>query len=282
MVDYDNPGNRPSHINFFSAGIPRAIAEETMIVVPWNNLEVLEQVIRDKGGQIAGIIMNPIDFNNGCVTTTKEYLEQVNEIAHKYDILVIYDEVLSGFRVGLSCAQGYYGVVPDLCTLSKALGNGVPISAIAGKKEIMSKLMDPELPVAHGGTFSGNLIGVTAAMASLNIMMESDFYPHLFATANLLFDKMQTLFDEEGIPARVQHVGSSFFIYFGITEPLTDYRQFKKLDQQLAERFFQGCIEKGVYFHTDFTVSAAHTEADIDETLDKMQIVISNIKRSTK
>jgi len=278
MVDYDNPGDRPSRINLFSAGIPKAVASETMIIIPWNNIEVLEKVVKKEGEQIAGIIMNPIDYNNGCITTTREYLEKVNEIAHKYGIVVIYDEILSGFRIGLSCAQGYYGVTPDLCTLSKALSNGVPMAAVAGKEEIMSKIMDPELPVVHGGTFSGSLIGAAAAMVSLDIMMRPDFYPRLFATANLLFEKMQKLFDEEGIPARVQHLGSSFYIYFGITEPLTNYRQFKKLDQKLARRFFQGCIEEGLYFHTDFTVSAAHTEADINETLNKMQTVIKKIK----
>jgi len=192
--------------------------------------------------------------------------------------VVIYDEILSGFRVGLSCAQGYYGVTPDLCTLSKALSNGVPMAVVAGEEEIMSKIMDPELPVVHGGTFSGSLIGATAAMVSLDIMMRPDFYPRLFSTANLLFEKMQKLFDEEGIPACVQHLGSSFYIYFGTIEPLTDYRQFRKLDQELARRFFQGCISEGIYFHTDFTVSAAHTEADIGETLDKMQSVIKRIK----
>jgi len=278
MVDYDNPGDRPSRINLFSAGIPKAVTRETVIVIPWNNIEVLEKVVQKEGKQIAGIIMNPIDYNNGCITTTREYLEKVNEIAHKYGIVVIYDEILSGFRVGLSCAQGYYGVTPDLCTLSKALSNGVPMAVVAGEEEIMSKIMDPELPVVHGGTFSGSLIGATAAMASLDIMMRPDFYSRLFSTANLLFEKMQKLFDEEGIPACVQHLGSSFYIYFGTIEPLTDYRQFRKLDQELARRFFQGCISEGIYFHTDFTVSAAHTEADIGETLDKMQSVIKRIK----
>lgn len=278
MVDYDNPGDRPSRINLFSAGIPKAVARETVIVIPWNNIEVLEKVVQKEGMQIAGVIMNPIDYNNGCITTTREYLEKVNEIAHEYGIVVIYDEILSGFRVGLSCAQGYYGVTPDLCTLSKALSNGVPMAAVAGKEEIMSKIMDPELPVVHGGTFSGSLIGAAAATASLDIMMRPDFYPRLFSTANLLFEKMQKLFDEEDIPACVQHLGSSFYIYFGTIEPLTDYRQFRKLDQELARRFFQGCISEGIYFHTDFTVSAAHTEADIGETLDKMRSVIKRIK----
>jgi len=277
LVDYENPGNRPSRVKFFSAGIPRVITD-TMIVIPWGNIEALEKVIKKEGEQIAGIIMNPVDFNNGCITTTSDYLKKVNEIAHKNGSVVIYDEILSGFRVGLSCAQGFYGVTPDLCTLSKALSNGVPMAALVGKEKIMRKIMDPELPVVHGGTFSGSLIGAAAGIASLDIMMQEDFYPRLFSVANSLFEKMQKLFDEQGVPARVQHLGSSFYIYFGITEPLTDHRQFKKVDQNLARKFFQSCIEKGLYFHTDFTVSAAHTEADIDETIDRMYTVIKEIR----
>lgn len=278
MVDYDNPGDRPSRINLFSAGIPKAVARETVIVIPWNNIEVLEKVVQKEGMQIAGVIMNPIDYNNGCITTTREYLEKVNEIAHKHGIVVIYDEILTGFRVGISCAQGHYGVTPDLCTLGKALSNGVPIALVTGKEEIMSKIIDPQLPVFDGGTFSGNLLGTAAAIASLKIMKRPDFYPRLLATANLLFEEMQKLFDEEGIPACVQHLGSSFYIYFGMTEPLTDYRQFKKIDRELAKSFFQECIKKKLYFHTDFTVSAAHKESDINETLDKLLVIIKDLR----
>ncbi|MFW6181631.1 MAG: aspartate aminotransferase family protein, partial [Spirochaetota bacterium] len=151
-IDRDNPGDRPSRPNYFSAGIPQAIARETVIVIPWNNIRVLEEVVEKEKGNIAGIIMNPVDFNNGCITTTREYLESVNTIARENGIVVIYDEILSGFRVGISCAQGYYGVTPDLCTLSKALSNGVPLAVLAGKEKIMAKIMDPQLPVAHGGT----------------------------------------------------------------------------------------------------------------------------------
>lgn len=278
LVDSENPGDRPSQIKPSSAGIPKTVMSETVVVIPWNNIEVLEKVVKKDGQQIAGIIMNPIDYNNGCITTTKGYLEKVNEIAHKQGIVVIYDEILAGFRTGVSCAQGYYGVTPDLCTLGKALSNGVPLSALVGKEEIMSKITDHNLPVVDGGTYSGNLIGAAAAIASLDIMMKPDFYPRLFAVTNLLCTKMQELFDRERILVRVQHLGSNFYIYFGITEPVIDYRQLGKVDYELAKRFFRGCIEEGIYFHTDFTVSAAHKEADVEETIDKMKAVVRRIK----
>jgi len=275
-IDQKNPGTKPSKIISISSGIPDAV-KKTIILIPWNNIDVFAHVVEQEGQNIAGIIMNPIDYNNGCITTTSEYLSAVNDIAHRNNIVVIYDEVLSGFRTGISCAQGYYGVTPDICTLGKALSNGVPISVVAGKEVIMSRIMEQEPPVVAGGTFSGNLIGTAATIASLNIMKQKDFHNNLHEVANHFFDNLQKLFDERGIAARVQHLGSNFFIYFGIREPVVDYRQFADLDWIFAKKFFQTCIAEGLYFNTDFTVSAAHTKEDIDFTLEKIQKFLKNI-----
>ena len=147
---------------------------------------------------------------------------------------------------------------------------------VAGKEQVMAKIMDPEHPAVHGGTFSGNLIGAAAALSALDIMSAPGFYPNLFATADLLFAGLQELFDEIGIPARVQHLGSSFGIYFGTTEAVTDYRQFKDLDWNLSRLFFRRCIEEGLYFQTDLTVSAAHTAGDIDRTLDTIRRILKD------
>ena len=275
-IDQKNLGARPSKIISISSGIPDAV-KKTIILIPWNNIDVFAHVVEQEGHNIAGIIMNPIDYNNGCITTTSEYLSAVNEIAHRNDIVVIYDEVLSGFRTGISCAQGYYGVTPDICTLGKALSNGVPISVIAGREVIMSRIMEQEPPVVAGGTFSGNLIGTAATIASLNIMKQKNFYNDLLEVADYFFDNLQKLFDEREIPAKVQHLGSNFFIYFGTREPVVDYRQFADLDWNFAKKFFQTCIAEGLYFNTDFTVSAAHTKEDIDITLAKIQKFLKNI-----
>ena len=277
LVDHANPGDRASDVNFFSAGIPEAIPRETMIVVPWKNPEVLRKIMKEEEGRIAAVMMNPIDFNNGCITTTKEYLQEVNSIAHENGAIVIYDEILCGFRVGLSCAQGYYGVTPDLCTLSKAMSNGVPIAALAGSDRVMSKIMDPDLPVVHGGTYTGNLMGAAAGLASLAVMSKPDFYPELFGTADYFFSELSTLFREEGVTAQVPHLGSSFSIYFGLEEPVLDYSQLRKVDRDLASRFFSSCIANGIYFHTDFTVSAAHTRELVDETLEKMRAIVKSL-----
>jgi glutamate-1-semialdehyde 2,1-aminomutase len=275
-IDRGNPGNRPSKLIKASSGIPDAISE-TLIVIPWNNAEIFEQVVKQEGHKIAGIIMNPIDYNNGCLPTTSEYLAAINGIAHKNEIVVIYDEILSGFRTGISCAQGYYGVTPDICTLGKAISNGVPFSVVAGQESLMSRIMDQDPPVLAGGTFSGNLLGAAASIASLNIMKQEDFYKNLFDVAKYFYDNLQRLFDDQGVAARVQHLGSNFFIYFGTREPIVNYHQFDRIDRDFERKFFCACIEEGLYFHTDLTVSAAHTKEDIDLTLEKMQTVLKRI-----
>jgi glutamate-1-semialdehyde 2,1-aminomutase len=276
LVDKQNNGDRESHINLFSDGIPKAVTN-TQIIIPWNDIEIFDKITQKRRHEIAAIMLNPIDYNNGCITTTKEYLSAILDIAHQKDILVIFDEILSGFRTGLSCAQGYYGVIPDICTIGKALSNGVPLAAIAGQEEIMSAIWKADFPVIHGGTFSGNLLGVSAAHAALDIMTDPDFYPNLFNVATHFFEHLQTLFDAKGVPARVQYLGSNFFIYFGIREPVTSYSQFDKLDREMAKKFLTACIDEGIYFHTDFTVSAAHTKSDVDRSLDIIEHITRRI-----
>jgi len=276
-IDKDNKTGQSSQINFFSDGIPSEVVD-TIILIPWNNIEAFTNIVKSQGDDIAGIIMNPIDYNNGCITTTTEYLSQVNKIAHDNNMLVIYDEILSGFRTGISCAQGYYGVTPDVCTMGKAISNGVPISVMAGKKEIMAKISDSDFPVIHGGTFSGNRFGIAATIAAINIMKQPDFYKDLFEVADYYTSNLQKLFDDNGVPASVQTLGSNYYPYFGSTEPITSYYQFENIDWEFNNKFFKGCIEEDLFFHTDLTVSAAHTKEDMDMTLEKMQIVLNRIK----
>lgn len=277
LSDKTNIGNRTSNINYFSSGIPQGVVD-TQIIIPWNNLEIFEDISKKSGNKIAAILMNPIDYNNGCITTTTDYLQGVVNIAKKFDIIVIFDEILSGFRTGLSCAQGYYGVTPDIALIGKALSNGVPLSAIVGKNQFMNKIMGPDLPAIHGGTFSGNLLGVNAALASIKIMEQPDFYPNLFSVANYFYENLQNLFDKFNIPAKVQHLGSNFFIYFGTRERITNYKQFDQINWEMMKTFVQLCIKEGIYFHTDFTVSAAHTIKDINSALEKIEKILeSNI-----
>lgn len=266
-IDRSNPGNIISEIGPLTAGIPEAV-RDTFYLIPWKRPEVFEKLAREKGYEIAGIIMNPIDYNNGCIGSSTEYLQAVREICDRYGIVFILDEVLSGFRTGIACAQGYYGVTPDLCLLAKALTNGVPLAAIAGKEEIMSKIMDPQDPVIAGGTFSGNLLGCAAGLAAVGVMETPGLFERWHARTATFLDNLQASFDEIGFPARIQSLGCSFFIYAGTCEPIREYPDFARLNPALATALFSRCIEKGVYFHTDFTVSEKHDEATLAQAAD--------------
>lgn len=258
-IDRTNPGDRLSVIGSLSAGIP-AVIRDTLYVIPWNQPEVFEKLAREHGHEIAAIIMNPIDYNNGCITTTSEYLQAVRQICDQHGIVFILDEILSGFRTGISCGQGYYGVTPDLCLLGKALTNGVPLAAIAGKEKIMQKIMDSVDPVIAGGTFSGNLLGCAAGLAAVGIMETPGLFEAWLGRVDGFMHTLQAYFDEDGFPARVQHLGCNFFIYVGTREPVRNYHDFDRLNPQLAKSLFNKCIQKGLYFHTDFTVSVLHNQ----------------------
>ncbi len=270
-IDRENPGDRVSRIGHLSAGVPDVI-RETIYLVPWNRPEVFEKLAREKGHEIAALLMNPIDFNNGCITTTSEYLQTMREICDQHDILLIFDEILSGFKTGISCAQGYYGVTPDVCLLGKALTNGVPLGAIAGKEAIMMKIMDPVDPVVAGGTFSGNLLGCAAGLAAMGIMENPGLWESWLGRAGKFFETLQSAFDDLDFPARVQHLGCGFYIYVGARDPILNYHDLDRLNPALAQAFFHKCIQKGVYFHTDFTISAQHDEDTLAEAVERISV----------
>jgi glutamate-1-semialdehyde 2,1-aminomutase len=277
FVDLENPGNRLSRITHSSAGVPVKV-DDTLYVIPWNNAEVFEELAREPGHEIAAILMNPIDYNNGCIGSSTEYLQAIRRICDEHGILFIIDEILSGFRTGITCGHGYYGVMPDLCLLGKALTNGVPLAAIAGKEKVMMKIMDPLDPVVAGGTFSGNLFGCAAGVASLSIMEQPGFFEAWLKRVDIFLQEVQNIFDEEQFPATVQALGCTFGIYVGTREPVRNYHDIAaKTDPHLRKAFFCKCIEKGLYFHTDFTVSAAHDE----ETLSRAAQVIRDAARET-
>jgi len=267
FVDRDNPGDRLSKIKHSSAGVPIKV-DDTLYVIPWNNAEVFEKLARENGHEIAAILMNPIDYNNGCIGSSTEYLQTIRRICDEHGIVFILDEILSGFRTGITCGQGYYRVTPDLCLLGKALTNGVPLAAIAGKEKIMMKIMDPLDPVVAGGTFSGNLFGCAAGIASLTIMEQPGFFESWLKRVDDFLGDVQNIFDEENFPAIVQALGCTFGIYVGRREPIRNYHDIaEKTDPALRRAFFSKCIEKGLYFHTDFTVSAMHDEETLSYTL---------------
>jgi glutamate-1-semialdehyde 2,1-aminomutase len=266
-ADLSNPGDRLSQISKLSTGVPEMIGK-TLHLIPWNNAKLFQNLARDKGHEIAAIIMTPIDFNNGCLTTTSEYLQTIRNICDRYRIVFILDEILSGFRTGISCAQGYYDVIPDLCLLGMALTNGVPLATIAGKEKVMQKIIDPLDPVFAGGTFSGNLMGCAAGIAAMEIMEQPGFFETWLSRVDTFLNEVQSIFDKESFPAIVQHLGCSFGIYVGTREPVRNYQDMvNKTNPEMRTAFFRKCIEKGLYFHTDFTVSAMHDEKTLNQAV---------------
>jgi len=235
-IDANNNGSRRSKTIGRTAGVPEAV-DSLVATVPWNNFEILEKVLHEEEGKIAGIIMNVIDYNNGVFLTTPEYLHFAQQQAKKYGIVLIFDEVLSGFKTGVSCGQGFYGVIPDLCVIGKALSNNVPLGVVAGKKKIMDRIMDPIDPVVSGGTFSGNQLGIAAGNASLDILMQEDFYKKFLARTNKFYSSLKTIFDERGLPAFVQHLGAGFHIFLGTSEPINNYKDLNRVDRELTRQF---------------------------------------------
>jgi glutamate-1-semialdehyde 2,1-aminomutase len=279
FVDRDNPGDRLSQIRHSSAGVPIQV-DETLYVIPWNNADVFEALCREHGHEIAAILMNPIDYNNGCLGSSSEYLQAIRRICDAHGIVFIIDEILSGFRTGLTGGHGYYGVTPDLCLFGKALTNGVPLAAIAGKERIMMKIMDSADPVVAGGTYTGNLLGCAAGIAALTLMEQPGFFEAWLRRVNGFYADLQAIFDEAGFPAIVQGLGCTFGIYVGTREPVRTYHDIAtRTDPALRHAFFNKCIEKGLYFHTDFTVSAQHDDAVLADALALLRDAVQETRR---
>jgi len=277
------PG-RPVPLSRESAGIPDEL-DSLVAVVPWQDEEALEAVVNTEGDETAAIIMEPINYNAGCIVADRSYMEFVRRLATERNIVLIYDEVLSAFRTGVSCAQGYYGVTPDLCVISKALANGVPIAVVAGKREIVSQAM-PTGGVTHSGTYCGNLLSVLAARAALREITREGFYDHIYAVGAKLYSGLSDLFEKAGLPARVQGLGARFGIYFGFTDEVRTYADTLRNDSEMAAKFMRACALRGVYFHSygsfvggHHGFSAAHSLDDIDEAFDRVETALLDIKR---
>jgi glutamate-1-semialdehyde 2,1-aminomutase len=270
-TDATNPGGRPSRPILSSGGIPHVVAE-TVVPVPWNDLPALESALAQYSERVACVIMVPIDFNNGCLTTNTTYLEAARDLAHSSGALFILDEVLTGFKTGIGGAEALYGVTPDVSLWSKALSSGVPLSAICGNSEVMATFMEP-LPdgAIQGGTFAGNIMGLAAANATLDLLEAPGFYPDLLNRAARFVEDLQAMFDRSPVPARVQSAGCMFTVYVGTREPVQSYADIRALDRSLATRYFTRCIDAGVYFHTDFSISSAHSDEILDLVLERME-----------
>jgi glutamate-1-semialdehyde 2,1-aminomutase len=258
-----------------STGLPKGL-ESHLLVLPYNRPDLLDEAFQRHCNELAAVILEPVYYNAGCVLPTREFLDTLRRLTQQYGVLLIFDEVLSAFRMAPGGAQEYLGVTPDLCTLGKAVGGGFPLSVFGGRRDIMDRLM-PLGDCQHSGTYNGHPVGVAAGLAAITAYRRPGFYPHLFALADRLYPGLQTLFDKHGIQARVQGLGARFGIYFGATRPVNNYRD--ALLQHQRDRMLQfiaAAIHQGVYFH-DYGGAACHhgfcaamTLADVDEALGRL------------
>ncbi|MFI5339740.1 MAG: aspartate aminotransferase family protein [Candidatus Methylomirabilales bacterium] len=265
-----------------SGGIPAGISDY-VIVLPCNDLEAVKKALWLHGRDIAAVILEPIHYNAGCIVPPKEYLHGLRELTKEYGVVLIFDEILSAFRTGPGCAQEYFNVTPDLCTIGKCVAGGTPLSVFGGRREIMEHLR-PLGNAEHSGTYNGHLIPIMAADVCLREIRKPGFYDHLYALANRLYGGMNAIYQRKGFLARCQGLGARFGLYFGFTEEVRTYTDTAKQDAALALRFFKGMAERSVYFcdgggkpmHHGF--SAAHTLADMDRVLQATEDTVNALQ----
>ena len=265
-----------------SGGIPTGIADYA-ILLPFNDLEAVRRALWLHGHEIAAIILEPIHYNAGCIVPSQEYMHGLRDLTKEYGVVLIYDEILSAFRTGAGCAQAYFNVVPDLCTIGKCVAGGTPLSVFGGRREIMEHLR-PLGNAEHSGTYNAHLIPIMAAQICLAEIRKPGFYDHLYSLGDRLYSGMNAIFQRHGFPARCQGLGARFGLYFGFSEEVKDYRDTAKQDAALGVRFFAGMIERGVYFcdaggkpmHHGF--STAHSQADMDRVLQAAEDTVKAIQ----
>jgi glutamate-1-semialdehyde 2,1-aminomutase len=253
-----------------SPGVPAALADHT-ITLTYNDSEQIKETFAQLGEQIAGVIVEPVAGNMNCVPPLPGFLETIREQCTKFGAVFIIDEVMTGFRLGLSGAQGYYNVEADITTLGKVIGGGMPVGAFGGKREIMEKIA-PLGPVYQAGTLSGNPVAMAAGLAQLDLIRESGFYENLFAKTNQLVRGLRAAAARCGIPFTTNHVGSMFGFFFTDEEQITNYQQVMACDIPRFNKFFHLMLDAGVYlapasYEAGF-LSSAHSNADIEFTLD--------------
>jgi glutamate-1-semialdehyde 2,1-aminomutase len=266
-----------------STGIAAGL-EQNLVLVPYNRPDLLEAAFAQHAAELAAVICEPIYYNAGCVLPTPEFLAALRRLTRAHGVLLIFDEVLSAFRMGPGGAQEYLGVTPDLCTLGKAVGGGFPLSVFGGRRELMERLM-PTGDCQHSGTYNGHPTAVAAGLAAVTAYRAPGFYTHIHAVADRLYNGLQTLCTRHGIAARVQGLGARFGIYFGVTEKVSSYRDAVRHQRKQMLHFIKLAIAHGVYFH-DYGGAACHhgfcaamTMADVAEALARLDGALAEMKR---
>jgi glutamate-1-semialdehyde 2,1-aminomutase len=263
-----------------SPGVPAALAEHT-ITLSYNDIDGVRAAFAEYGEQVACIIVEPVAGNMNCVPPIPSFLECLRECCDESGAVFIIDEVMTGFRLGLQGAQGYYGVSADLTCLGKVIGGGMPVAAFGGKREIMEHIA-PSGPVYQAGTLSGNPIAMAAGLCMLKHIEKDGFYEPVFRATDMLVEGLRERAKAANIPMTSNHVGSMFGVFFTDAEHITNYQQVMACDTERFNRFFHGMLEGGVYlapasYEAGF-LSSAHSDADINDTLDVAERVFATLR----
>jgi glutamate-1-semialdehyde 2,1-aminomutase len=251
-----------------SAGVNPAVLEE-LIVLPWNDLEVVERALKLHGQQVAGMITEPILCNSGCLKPKPGYLEGLRELATRFGVVLIFDEVITGFRVARGGAQELFGVSPDLATYAKAVAGGLPLSVVAGRQEIMQLV--EQRKVVHAGTYNGNPLSLAAAHVVLGILDENggSVLAEIRLRGETLMQGLRDLARATGLSVLVNGVGSVFHLFFTNQKGMDTYADTLHADLGMRDRFVQGMLDAGILLLPDgrWYISAAHTEDHVKTTL---------------
>lgn len=261
-----------------SPGVPRAATAATL-TAPYNDLEAVSRLFQEYPEDIAGVILEPVVGNAGFIPPDAGFLEGLRELTKRYGALLVFDEVMTGFRIAYGGAQEKFGVIPDLTTLGKIIGGGLPVGAYGGRADIM-KMVAPAGPVYQAGTLSGNPLAMTAGIKTLELLSRPGTYAQLDQLTGKLINGLLEAAREFGHPVCGGHMGGMFGLFF-TAGPVTNYEQAKTSDLQKFAAFHRGMLEQGIYlapsqFEAGFT-SLAHTEADIERTIAAARTVLSQL-----
>ncbi|WP_455220463.1 glutamate-1-semialdehyde 2,1-aminomutase [Kaarinaea lacus] len=263
-----------------SPGVPASLAEHT-ITLNFNDIDQVQKAFEEVGDQVACVIVEPVAGNMNCVPPVPGFLEGLRDVCDKYGAVLIFDEVMTGFRVSLGGAQQHYGVTPDLTTLGKVIGGGLPVGAFGGKKAIMEKIA-PLGPVYQAGTLSGNPVSMAAGLTTLKLIQAPGFHDNLSQKTAMLCDGMKQRAVAAGIPLTTNQVGGMFGIFFTEADKITSFKQVTECNIERFQIFFHGMLSQGVYlapsaYEAGF-VSATHTDKEINATLDAAEKVFASLK----
>jgi glutamate-1-semialdehyde 2,1-aminomutase len=278
-LDQAGPQSQPAPVPQ-GPGMPNGL-ENSLIVLRWNDSEALERTIRQHGEQIAAVITEPVMCNTGCILPEPGYLELMRKLTRELGIVLIFDEVITGFRIALGGAQQYYGVKPDLTVMAKGFGGGFPVAAVGGEKGIMQLVADGTVSMA--GTYSANGIAVSAANSTLDFLMTPGIYQGLFEKSERLMRGIAELLESAGLQARVVGIGPLFQVWF-TDSPIRDYRDAVRHARKDRFRiWWEEMMKRGILFHPDafenLFVSFAHSDVDVECTLQAVQSALPELKR---